>query len=385
MSLYIGSAKWRVGQLQDLVTLQRGFDITKSEQEDGEFPVVSSSGIKSTHNKAKVSGPGVIIGRKGTLGTVFFCDGDYWPHDTTLWSKDFHGNDPAFVFYALKSGAFEKFDTGAANPTLNRNHIHGLPVGIPDVRTQKRIASILSAYDDLIENNRRRIVLLEEAARQLYKEWFVCFRFPGHEHTSIVDGVPEGWTVTTMNAMAQTVGGGTPSTKKPEFWDDADITWFSPTDLTNNDSLVLLDSAKKINERGLAGSSAKMLPPETIMMSSRASVGFFGLYDGDACTNQGFISLIPKQDNTRMFLLFNLIQRREEIIGLASGATYKEINKSTFRAMPIIVPTEDLLKDFEKLAYQNIQQVRLLMKSNDNLRRARDLLLPRLMNGDITV
>jgi type I restriction enzyme S subunit len=184
---------WTDAKLEDLVLLQRGFDITKAEQRDGQVPVISSSGVQSYHNVAMVKGPGVIVGRKGSVGSVYFRDTDYWPHDTTLWSKDLKGNDAKFVAYFLRTQNLNRFDTGNSNPTLNRNHIHGQPIKKPDLPTQQRIAAILSAYDDLIENNRRRIGLLEQAARLLYREWFVHLRFPGHETAKIVDGLPEGW------------------------------------------------------------------------------------------------------------------------------------------------------------------------------------------------
>jgi type I restriction enzyme, S subunit len=123
----------------------------------------------------------------------------------------------------------ENYNVGNANPTLNRNHIHDLEIHIPDKNIQDRIADILSAYDDLIENNRRRIDLLEQSARLLYKEWFVSLCFPGHEHVKVKDGVPQGWEKKLIGDVCQTIGGGTPSTQKREYWEDGDITWVTPT------------------------------------------------------------------------------------------------------------------------------------------------------------
>src|SRR5258708_7980257 len=184
---------WSPGILSDLVLFQRGFDITKAEQKDGSIPVISSSGIQSYHSEAKVKGPGVVIGRKGTLGSTYFTGTDYWPHDTTLWSKDFRGNDPRYVYYFLKTLNLKSFDTGNSNPTLNRNHIHGMEIQIPDHKTQLAISSILVPYDDLIANNARRLELLEQSARLLFEEWFVRLRYPGHESDKIIDGTPIGW------------------------------------------------------------------------------------------------------------------------------------------------------------------------------------------------
>ncbi len=382
---YLGAKHWKPAVLQDLVFLQRGFDITKAQQKPGDVPVFSSAGLSSRHNKAMAQGPGVIIGRKGTLGSVHFSERDYWPHDTTLWSKSLRGNSARYVYYALKCLGLERFNVGGANPTLNRNHIHGLPIYIPERGLQDNIVSILSAYDDLIENNRRRITLLEEAAQLLYCEWFVHLRFPGYEHVKITDGLPDGWERRTFGAVCQAVGGGTPLTSKPEYWSDGDISWYRPTDITRNSCLALLDSEKKITEAGLRGSSAKMLPTGTVLMTSRASVGFFGIIEKPSCTNQGFISILPNDLHTRMYLLLNLMHRVEEIRSHAGGATYKEINKAKFKALNVIMPDAALLREFEEQTSGLHAQVRTLHTMNQKLAQARDLLLPRLMNGEITV
>src|SRR5205809_566075 len=135
---------WTKGKLRDLVFFQRGFDITQVQQTEGQVPVISSSGVTSYHNEAKAAGPGVVIGRKGTLGSVHYAEVDYWPHDTTLWSRDLRRNHPRFVYFYLRTINFKRFDVGNSNPTLNRNHIHDLPVVIPPPQTQDRIASVLS-------------------------------------------------------------------------------------------------------------------------------------------------------------------------------------------------------------------------------------------------
>ncbi|MBM3127359.1 MAG: restriction endonuclease subunit S [Chloroflexi bacterium] len=299
------------------------------------------------------------------------------------------GLHPKFLYHYLDQpnivAWIEQHAVGSTMLNLNSTIIQAIPVRYPDFGVQEKIASVLSAYDDLIENNRRRMTLLEESARQLYREWFVRLRFPGYEHTRIVKGVPEGWAKKKMRDVCESVGGGTPSTSRPEFWEDGDITWVVPTDITRNNCLALLDSEKKITEAGLKNSSAKMVPPETILMTSRASIGFFGLVDRVVCTNQGFISVIPKEENLRMYLLHNLMNRREEILGRAVGSTYKEISKSTFREMDILVPTHSLLESFSEFAYDTFRQVRVLKKQEVKLRAARDLLLPRLMSGEIAV
>ena len=184
---------WRTTRLGDVLTLKRGHDLPESQRQGGEVPVVSSSGITGHHSQPKAKAPGVVTGRYGTLGEVFYIEEDYWPLNTALYVIDFKGNRPQFVAYFLESVLRNYQSDKAAVPGVNRNVLHEIKVRCPDRMAQDRIADILSAYDDLIENNRRRMALLEDAARMIYREWFVRLRFPGHEHTRIVSGVPEGW------------------------------------------------------------------------------------------------------------------------------------------------------------------------------------------------
>ena len=165
---------WVTTTWGDVITLQRGFDITKKNQVlTGAIPVVSSGGIGSHHDQAMAQGPGVVIGRKGTLGRVYFVDVAYWPHDTTLWVKDFKGNDPRFVFYALQRLDVSYMNVGTASPTLNRNHVHPIPVHWPThTAEQRRIAATLGAFDDKIRSNRRAMSLLEELGASLLEKVF---------------------------------------------------------------------------------------------------------------------------------------------------------------------------------------------------------------------
>jgi len=296
--------------------------------------------------------------------------------------------DKRFLYYLFNTRTVRGQINGSASGTKVRHtspkRIYRVKVTVPLVSEQSHIASVLSAYDDLIENNRRRIQLLEQAARLLYKEWFVHLRFPGHEHVIVKDGVPEGWERKKISDICETVGGGTPSTKVAEYW-VGDITWVVPSDITKNDCLVLLDSERKITEKGLKKSSAKMVPADTILMTSRASVGYFALMDYEVCTNQGFINIIPYEVNARMWLLFNLMSRVEEIRSNAKGTTYPEISKGRFRDMDIVISPDSLVNEFAEPAGHIIQQVRALKQSTLKLQQARDLLLPRLMNGEIPV
>lgn len=206
-------------------TLQRGIDITRAEQRPGSVPVVSSSGISSYHDTASVKGPGVVLGRKGVVGSVYFVRDDFWPHDTTLWVKDFHGNDPRFVYYFFKSIAtrLAALDVGSANPTLNRNHVHPIPTIWPSLSVQKRIATTLAMLDDRIELLRQTNTTLESIVQSLFKSWFIDFDpvrakaegrepegidattvtlFPDSFEKSALGDIPKGWRVGTFGDLA---------------------------------------------------------------------------------------------------------------------------------------------------------------------------------------
>lgn len=297
--------------------------------------------------------------------------------------------DARFLYQILKSEYyrpyFKQYCTGSAQPQLPIKNFSQIYLNVPDIKTQHRIADIVSAYDDLIKNNQRQIKLLEEAAQRLYKEWFVDLRFPGHENTKTVDGVPEGWRVASIADICDTVGGGTPSTKIQSYYEKGDILWVTPTDITRNFSLALLDTEKKITPEGLKNSSANMLPAETILMTSRASVGFFGMCKYEVCTNQGFISCIPKRENLQMYLLFNLKSRVEEIRQKAGGSTYLEISKTVFRELKIILPKGEVLAEYQKNVHDIFDEIYCRTEMIKSLVDMRNRLLPKLMSGEVEV
>lgn len=283
--------------------------------------------------------------------------------------------DKDYLYWLMRTFSYQRFvANGATGATVK----HTSPTKIckykfiapEDKTTQRRIASILSAYDDLIENNLKRIKLLEEKAFLRYKQ---VVRDERMDDFLIQD-------------LCETLGGGTPATGDRRYWDEGDILWFSPTDLTKHHSIVLLDSEKKITELGLQKSSAKLVPAKTILMTSRASIGYFGLINKPASTNQGFINIIPFNDNHRAYMLFDLKSRKEEIIGNANGSTFLEISKGKFRQMKIKLPKDKkVLIDFEQEFEVTFNFIENLLKQNTKLREARDILLPRLMDGSIEV
>ena len=292
-----------------------------------------------------------------------------------------------YLCYALNQQLrlLKTMSSGSTTKFLTVRMLDNLDIPLPSINIQTEIVNILSAYDDLIENNQKQIKLLEEAAQRIYKEWFVDLRFPGYENTKIVDGVPEEWRVASIADICDTVGGGTPSTKIQSYYEKGDILWVTPTDITRNFSLALLDTEKKITPEGLKNSSANMLPAETILMTSRASVGFFGMCKYEVCTNQGFISCIPKRENLQMYLLFNLKSRIEEIRQKAGGSTYLEISKTVFRELKIILPKDEVLAEYQKNVHDIFDEIYCRTEMIKSLVDMRNRLLPKLMSGKVEV
>jgi type I restriction enzyme, S subunit len=354
---YLGSKRWKPAVLEDLVHLQRGFDITKADQKDGDVQVISSSGPSSLHNEAMAKGPGVVIGRKGSLGTVHFSERDYWPHDTTLWSKSLKGNNARFVYYALKCLGLERFNVGGANPTLNRNHIHGLPIYLADPTTQDKIASILVGFDDLIENNRRRIALLEQAARMLYREWFIHLRFPGHEHVKITNGLPEAWEQRDFGKVAQLNYGK--ALKAEHRVEGPFPVYGSSGQVGTHDKALVEAPAIVVGRKGNVGSvfwsPENFWPIDTAYFISKQQSDYW-LYQ--TLPNIGF-------QNTD------------------SGVP--GLNRDFAYSRKVVVPTDELRREYNLSVEPMFGQAQLLAGYNQKLAQARDLLLPRLMNGEIAV
>lgn len=377
---------WKICQLGDVITLQRGFDLPNQNRVYGEFPIVSSNGISDYHNEYKVKSPGVVTGRYGTIGEVYYITSDFWPLNTSLYVKDFKGNDVRFVNYLLKCLDFKSYNAAGAVPGVNRNHLHKIKIKVPTLPTQKRIASILSAYDDLIENNLKRIKLLEEIAQRTYEEWFVKFRVNGEKlPLDEATGMPEGWEIKKIGDACIAHGGGTPSKEIDEYWENGQITWFSPTDLSRSNMLYQIDSSNKITELGLQKSSAKLLQADSFMMTSRATIGLFGLIDKPFSTNQGFINVTPLKIYHKEFLLYNFKSRIDEFKGYATGATFLELSKSKFKALDINFPNEELVLKFHQFTLPVHNQIAALVKQNSKLIQSRDILLPRLMSGTINL
>ena len=413
---------WLEAILGDVITLKRGYDLPQRDRIAGTVPVVSSSGIIDHHAESKVSGPGVVTGRTGTLGQVFFIPGDFWPLNTALYVQNFKGNDPRFISYLLKTINFSAYSDKAAVPGLNRNHLHEEAVHIPATLDEQRaIAHLLGTLDDKIEVNRRMNATLDDIARALFTSWFVHFDpvhakaaltqraspggsawpvarayldrlepalaalFPDRFVDSALGPIPAKWELSTIGQETQAVGGGTPSTKEPAYWHDARHYWATPKDLAKLTSPVLLNTARKISDAGLEKISSGLLPVGTVLLSSRAPIGYLAMTEVPTAINQGFIALICPGRLSHWYVLHWCAEHLEAIKAIAGGSTFAEISKQTFRPLPVLIPPRPLLLAFDTAVRPLYRRTVVNMQESAVLAALRDTLLPKLLSGQIRV
>jgi type I restriction enzyme S subunit len=298
--------------------------------------------------------------------------------------------DAGFIWSVVSSQEYqEKFfylADGAAQPNMSGGQIEGVEIPLPPLPVQRRIAGILSAYDDLIENSQRRIKILETMARALYREWFVDFRFPGHEQVRMVssplDEIPEGWEVKAFTEIADVLSGGTPKTDVAEYWNGG-IPFFTPRDVP--DCFYIRDTDKHVTELGLSKCASELYPPDTVFITARGTVGKVALPSEPMAMNQSCYALRAKPGIPQRFLFLMTLQQVDYLKTNTGGATFDTIVVDTFRRMKVVRPTCEIVARFAEKTDGIFDQVNTLQRQIHNLRRTRDLLLPRLLSGELDV
>lgn len=379
---------WTETRLGDVITLKRGYDLPKRERRDGDIPIISSSGLSGVHDEAKADPPGVVTGRYGTLGKVYFVDVPYWPLNTTLYVNDFKGSDERFVAYFLESMGLERYDGAAAVPGLDRNVLHRLEVRWPSPAIQVPIVALLAAYDELIENNLRRIEILEEMAQALYREWFVEFRFPGHEDVPLVDSplgpVPDGWDVIEMSSFTKTQYGYTASTDQkpvgPRFLRGMDFNkraWIDWSEVPYC----------SIEDADLAKYRVRVGDVLVIRMADPGKVAIVEK-DVEAVYASYVVRVTPDPGRARPYWLFYYMSSSEYqgyISGAGTGTTRKSASAGVLTGSTLVLPPVAIQDQFVAVVSKLRQLLNNLIEQNTNLRSTRDLLLPKLVSGDIDV
>ena len=292
-----------------------------------------------------------------------------------------------------------------AYPSIRPADIGQLKLDLPPLSEQRAIAHILGTLDDKIELNRRMNETLEEMARAIFKDWFVDFGptrakmegrdtglpaevaalFPDRLVESELGEVPEGWESGTVEDIAKIVGGTTPSTKQPRYWEGGTHCWATPKDLSALSTHVLLETERKITDAGLNKIGSGLLPSGTVLLSSRAPIGYLAVAEVPVAVNQGFIAILPREHISNLFLLYWCETSHDEIISHANGSTFLEISKGNFRPLPLVVPNTGAMSAFDRLTRPLYERVVSNERESRTLAALRDALLPKLVSGKLRV
>lgn len=292
-----------------------------------------------------------------------------------------------FVYYLsrsefVKNNAIQMMTGTSGRQRVEKSALEELEITVPDLATQTQIAQILTSLDDKIELNLQMNQTLETIAQALFKEWFVNFNFPNFDGV-LENDLPKGWRVGKVGEIVGVKGGTTPSTTKEEYW-NGDFYWTTPKDLSNIQAPVLIDTERKITELGVKQISSGVMPKGTLLLSSRAPIGYIAISQVPISINQGYIAIQGKLVSN-LFMLFWLKQNMDAVKSKANGSTFQEVSKSNFREIDTIIPSNDVLKQFDEMANPIFEKIVENVFQIQTLTQTRDTLLPKLMSGKIAV
>jgi len=347
-----------------------------------------------------VKGPGVVTGRYGTIGQVFYVEGDFWPLNTTLYVRDFKGNDRKFIHYFLKRLDFHAYSDKAAVPGVNRNDLHDAVVSIPPVSVQNQIAAFLGALDDRITLLRETNATLEAIAQALFKSWFVDFDpvrakmagrapegmddataalFPDALEETELGVVPKGWNIAPIGSTC-TLGRGA-SPRPIQNFMGGDVPWIKIADATASDGLFIFDTKERVSQAGASKSVA--VSPGDLILSNSASCGIPAFVDIHGCIHDGWLYFRDFQGVSKYLLFFWLRQISSHLVSIADGSVQKNLNIGLVSAQPILLPDPAVLCAFDEFARLMLGRVKENCRQALVLADLRDTLLPRLISGQL--
>jgi type I restriction enzyme S subunit len=357
---------WDKLKLGEVCVLNYGKNLPAAKREYGDIPVYSSAGKIDFHSLPHVDSEGIIIGRKGSVGKIYFSSVPFYPIDTSYFIIPDEKYNLKFLYYNIQTLGLEDLNSDAAVPGLNRNNAYSQLINIPPLQTQKRIADILSAYDDLIENNLKRIKLLEQAAQNIYKEWFVNLRFPGHENTPInkETGLPEGWEEKALGEFTEIKKGKN----------------ITKSTIKEGNVPVVAGGLKPAYYHNTSNTSN----PVITVSASGANAGYVNMYLEDIWASD--CSYVDSKLSDSVFFIHNLLSNQQELIfGMQRGAAQPHVYPKDLKRAEFVIPDKGLIQKFEEQVSAQYDMKRVLLNQNQKLKAARDILLPRLMNRTIEV
>jgi type I restriction enzyme, S subunit len=391
--------EWRYITLGGFVALQRGHDLTEPERRIGRVPVMGSAGQNGFHDTALAEGPGIVIGRSGaSFGQVHFSKEDFWPHNTGLYVTDFKGNDPLFAFYFLKALDFDRFNSGSAQPSLNRNFIYPIPIHVPKPAEQKAIAAVLGALDDKIELNRRMNATLEAIARALFQSWFVdidpvrakldgrapagldpaaAALFPEHFEETVLGHTPKGWEVRSLDKAAHYLNGL--ALQKYPPGDGPTLPVIKIAQLRKGDSI----GADRCNTD---------LPPNHVVQDGDVLFSWSGSLEvelwcgGRGALNQHLFKVTSPEFPKWFYYLWTLYHLDEfRLIAADKATTMGHIQRGHLTAAKVLIPPRPLLDAMTRTMSPLIDQLIANRIQSRTLATLRDTLLPKLLSGELSL
>ena len=358
--------------------------------EDGEYPFFTCAHDIFRIDQYSYDGEYVLLGGNNASGDfpVFYYNGKFDAYQRTYLIQPLsEDTDTKYLYYSigLKLHQMKANAAGTATKFLTQPILNNINIEYRDIEKQRKIADILSTYDNLIENNNKRIRLLEQMAESLYKEWFVRFRFPGYESVEFENGMPKNWVKDKIRTYYETTSGGTPKRSNSDYFENGNIPWLKTGEL--NDSIIL-DTDEHITELGLNKSSAKWLPKNSVAMAMYAgsNVGKLGYLDTEMTCSQACCILYDKRKFSSIHYLFHyLLSIREYLQNISFGAAQQNISQDLINKVNIIMPNDEVVRLFEERINDIYNETRVLLKQNKVLIQQRDMLLPRLMSGKLEV
>jgi len=407
------AGEWRERPLGELTDNFDGIrvPVKEADRRTGPYPYYGASGVVDHVDNYLYDGEYLLIAEDGenlrTRNTpvAFLARGKFWVNNHAHILRGNREADTRFLMYALSAADISGYLTGSTMPKLTQSNMNRVPLLTPPLPEQRAIVQILGTLDDKIDSNRRLNETVEAMARALFKSWFVDFdpvrakaegrdpglpqpladMFPDSFENSELGEIPKGWEIKSIGDLADVAGGTTPSTKEPAYWEGGSHTWATPKDLSGLSVPVLLDTERRITDAGLSQIGSGLLPKGTVLLSSRAPIGYLAVAEIPVAINQGFIAMTPKTGTSNIFLLLWASVAHEEIVSRANGSTFLEISKANFRPIPVVTPSADMMRVFEELARPLYERIVESARESRTLAALRDTLLPKLITGELRV
>ena len=387
---------WDVVRFKYVLWLQRGHDLPATEFDEGEYPVCGSNGCIGYHNQFTTKGPGVTVGRSGSVGEVNYVDTDYWAHNTALYVKEFRRSNPRYAFFLLKTLDVKYLSEGTAVGTLNRNYIHNLPIAIPVETEQRAIAAFLdretSRIDTLIEKKQRQIELLQEKRAALISHAVTKGLDPSvkmkNSGIEWLGEIPEHWEVKALKYVFRILNGSTPRSGEPFYW-DGDIPWATPDDLGSLQGDSLFSTRRMITKDGYNSCGTSLAPAGSLVLSTRAPIGHLAIAAVPLCTNQGCRCLVFHAKDETRFFYYQLLTARQELESWGQGSTFQELSRDKLGAIYLVAPP--LSEQCAIAAFLDRETARIdtliekIRKSIDLLREYRTALITAAVTGKTKV